>query len=153
MKYYYTYSTLQGSFTIVEESGYIVSIHQQKSDGIEKRTALLDQTHQELEEFFSGKRKEFTIPYQLKGTTFQMKVWEYLETIPYGMVCSYQDVAKGIRNEKACRAIGRACHKNPIPFIVPCHRVVGKNKQLVGYGLGVSLKMKLLEIERENRQL
>ncbi|MCF0105619.1 MAG: methylated-DNA--[protein]-cysteine S-methyltransferase [Holdemanella sp.] len=149
MKTYYTYTTRIGPITIAEEDGMIVSIDtDQKVDGIEKRNELLDCTYKQLEEYFQGKRKTFDIPYKLKGTPFQLSVWHYLETIPYGKTCSYQDVAIGIGNPKSCRAVGMACHRNPIPFIVPCHRVIGKNRKMVGFGLGIDLKIKLLDIER-----
>lgn len=97
--------------------------------------------------FLEGKSKILDIPIQLYGTSFQKKVWEQLRTIPYGEVRTYKDIAVGVGNVKASRAVGLANNKNPIPIIIPCHRVVGSNGNLVGFGGGLDLKVKLLELE------
>lgn len=102
----------------------------------------------ELQEYFLKKRKTFTVPLHLKeGTAFQQAVWQTLRKIPYGQTKSYQDIAKECGNEKACRAVGMANHCNPIAIIVPCHRVIGKNKTLTGYAGGIEQKRYLLELE------
>ena len=152
MKTYYTYNTSIGECTLVEEDHFLIEIHYGKEtiDGLYQTNDLLDQTFRELEEYFKGQRKEFNIPLQMKGTPFQLKVWEALCTIPYGKTCSYQDIAIQIGNPKAVRAVGMANNRNPIPFIVPCHRVIGKNKKLVGYAYGVELKQRLIEMEKSN---
>ena len=87
------------------------------------------------------------MPLSLKGTPFQMKVWEELRKIPYGETLSYGQIAENVGNPKAARAVGMANNKNPIMIIVPCHRVIGKNGKLVGYAGGVDIKEKLLKIE------
>ncbi|NLC95494.1 MAG: methylated-DNA--[protein]-cysteine S-methyltransferase [Bacilli bacterium] len=87
----------------------------------------------QLTEYFQGKRQTFDVPLDIKGSSFQSVVWQYLSTIPYGKTCSYQDVANKIGNARAVRAIGGACKANPIPIIIPCHRVIGKNGKLIGY--------------------
>ncbi len=97
--------------------------------------------------FLEGKTKNLDIPIQLHGTDFQERVWEQLRTIPYGEVRTYKDIAVGIGNEKGSRAVGLANNRNPIPIIIPCHRVVGSNGSLVGFGGGLDLKVKLLELE------
>ena len=84
----------------------------------------------------------------MKGTTFQRKVWKALTTIPYGETRSYQEIAKQVGNQKAARAVGMANHNNPIIIVVPCHRVIGKNKKLVGFGAGLEVKEMLLNIEK-----
>lgn len=112
-----------------------------------RRTSLTDKTFQELNEYFEGKRKDFDIPYELIGTDFQKKVWIELTKIPYGETRTYKQIAQAIGNEKACRAVGMANNKNPIPIIIPCHRVIGASGKLVGYGLGIEMKKSLLEHE------
>lgn len=112
-----------------------------------EKTEFTDKVFNEIEEYLSGKRKQFTVKYQLNGTEFQKAVWHVLETIPYGKTYTYLDVAKKINKPKAARAVGGACNKNPIGIIVPCHRVVGTNGNLTGYAGGLDIKSKLLEIE------
>jgi len=102
----------------------------------------------QLKEYLSGKRTKFTIKINPQGTDFQKKVWKALEKIPYGNLCSYKDIAEAIGNPKACRAVGMANNKNPIPLIVPCHRVIGANGKLVGFACGLDIKEKLIDIEK-----
>lgn len=115
---------------------------------IYKETDLIKIVKNQLVEYFDGRRKEFEIPISLKGTDFQLKVWKELCKIPYGKTCTYKDIAVSIKNKNACRAVGLANNKNPIPIIIPCHRVIGKNGQLTGYAGGLDIKKKLLNIER-----
>ena len=113
---------------------------------------VLIQTHQEIQEYLESKRKEFTIPYNLEifGTKFEQKVWKYLETISYGKTVSYSDVAHQLSNTSA-RAIGNAVGKNPLAPIIPCHRVIGKNGSLTGYGGGLKMKEYLLNLETKKK--
>lgn len=104
-------------------------------------------TRQQLDEYFSGHRKTFDVPLLPGGTPFQSVVWEALCRIPFGKVEAYGDVARRINNPAACRAVGRANGQNPIPIIIPCHRVIGKNGTLTGYASGVWRKEKLLAHE------
>ena len=104
----------------------------------------------QLEEYFSGKRSSFSLPMAPVGTQFMQDVWQALVTIPYGEVRSYRDIAKAIGNPKACRAVGMANNRNPLPIIIPCHRVIGANGKLVGYAGGLDCKEKLLALEKEN---
>ena len=108
-----------------------------------KETDLINNTRKQLDEYFAGNRKQFDIPIKLEGTDFQIKVWKELLKIPYGETCSYLDIAKRIGNPKASRAVGMANNKNKIIIIVPCHRVIGSNKKLVGYACGLDVKEKL----------
>lgn len=110
--------------------------------------AVLKNTIVQLEAYFAGKRTDFDIPLNPCGTAFQKQVWNALLKIPYGETCSYGDIAKLIRKPKASRAIGGANNKNPIPILIPCHRVIGANGQLVGYGGGLNKKKWLLDLER-----
>lgn len=103
-----------------------------------------------MDEYFNRKRKNFDLPLAPKGTEFQKKVWEELRKIPYSKTCSYKDIAIKLGNEMCCRAVGMANNKNPIAIFIPCHRVIGANGKLVGYAGGLSIKERLLEIEKEN---
>lgn len=102
---------------------------------------------EQLQEYFEGKRKEFSVSLYLVGTDFQKKVWSALIAIPYGKTISYKDLAINIDNPKAIRAVGGANNKNRIPIIIPCHRVIGSDGKLVGFGGGLHLKERLLNIE------
>lgn len=108
---------------------------------------ILSQACQQLEEYFSGQRTRFTVPLDLQGTPFQLKVWQALQKIPYGKTVSYADIAKQIGNPKAVRAVGGANGKNPVCIIVPCHRVIAADGSIGGYSGGLTMKRKLLEIE------
>lgn len=107
------------------------------------------QCEKELYEYIDKKRKSFSVPLDMKGTAFQIKVWNALCQIPYGKTKSYKDIAREINNPKAYRAVGMANHKNPICILVPCHRVIGTNGELVGYASGLENKRKLLNLEKE----
>lgn len=151
--YKYYYETPIGRICIEEDNGFItkIDIVSEENHVEEKETKLIKKTYEQLIEYFNGKRKTFDIPLKLNGTEFQKKVWKELLKIPYGETCTYKDIAINIGNEKACRAVGGANNKNPIMIIVPCHRVIGKNGDLVGYACGLDVKSKLLEIEKKNR--
>ncbi|MFV0344415.1 MAG: methylated-DNA--[protein]-cysteine S-methyltransferase [Anaerocolumna sp.] len=120
-------------------------------DGCEStsvETPILAWAYKELMEYMNGNRQEFTVPLNPSGTPFQKKVWEVLRSIPYGETLSYKEVAEKAGNSKACRAVGMANNKNPIPIMIPCHRVIGSNGKLVGYGGGLPIKIRLLNIEK-----
>jgi O-6-methylguanine DNA methyltransferase len=109
---------------------------------------LTDKAKKELKEYFAGTRTEFKVPLDMSdGTAFQHQVWDELLAIPYGYTITYLDIAKKLNNPKAVRAVGLANGQNPIPIIVPCHRVIGSNGSLVGYALGLDMKEKLLCLE------
>ncbi|MDD2446374.1 MAG: methylated-DNA--[protein]-cysteine S-methyltransferase [Tissierellia bacterium] len=114
-------------------------------------TQITDMTYNEIIEYFEGKRKEFDFPYELRGTEFQNKVWKALCDIPYGETKTYKDIAIAVGNTKASRAVGMACNRNPIMIAVPCHRVIGSNKKLVGYAGGIDMKRRLIDMENENK--
>ena len=107
----------------------------------------------QLNEYFAGERKEFDLPLSLDGTEFQLLVLEELQQIPYGETTSYGDIAKRIGRPKAVRAVGAANGRNPIPIIVPCHRVIGSTGDLTGFGGGLDTKTALLRLEAENSGL
>ncbi len=116
---------------------------------IADRNAFPEVTHQ-LAEYFSRKRRTFSLPLKLGGTPFQLAVWAVLRRIPYGETRSYGEVARALGRPQAVRAVGAANGKNPIPIIIPCHRVIGANGSLVGFGGGLALKRTLLELEGSN---
>ena len=116
----------------------------------EDRVALKEAIHQ-LELYFAGRLEYFDLPLAPHGTSFQMDVWKRLCDIPYGETISYGELARRIGNPKASRAVGLANGSNPIPIIIPCHRVIGSNGKLTGYGGGLPIKEKLLALEK--RQL
>ena len=108
---------------------------------------------QQLSEYFDGERKEFDLPLSLTGTEFQLLVLEELKRIPYGETTSYGDIAERIGRPKAVRAVGAANGRNPVPIIVPCHRVIGSGGHLTGFGGGLGAKEALLRLEAENSGL
>lgn len=101
----------------------------------------------QLNEYFAGERKTFNVNKRLLGTPFQLKVWQALEEIPYGETLTYKQIAEKIGQPKSVRAVGGAIHKNPIAIIVPCHRVIGSNGEMIGYAYGVEKKSWLLYME------
>lgn len=115
----------------------------------EQPNAIIEQTKQQLEEYFEGTRKTFSIPLNMRGTTFQQQAWQALLHIPFGETCSYSDQAAAIDKPKAVRAIGHANSLNPISIVVPCHRVIAKSGKLAGYAGGMDIKQFLLAHERQ----
>jgi len=104
----------------------------------------------ELQEYAAGRRTRFTVPLDLRGTPFQMKVWNALLRIPYGETRSYQQVAREVGNPRASRAVGMANHRNPVAIIVPCHRVISSDGSLGGYAGGLDTKARMLHLEHEH---
>ncbi|MHC1772783.1 MAG: methylated-DNA--[protein]-cysteine S-methyltransferase [Flexilinea sp.] len=154
MLYSYFYETPVGQIQITENGAAIISINFPGEscypDAQNYETDLLRKTAGQLKEFFEGRRKEFDLPLAPAGTPFMEKVWDQLQKINYGETCSYKDIAGAIENPKAVRAVGMANHRNPIPIIIPCHRVIGANGSLVGYGGGLPMKKFLLDLEKSN---
>lgn len=139
-----------GTLGLCAREGYLVRIvfgGVEATDDVDK---VLLTAKMQLEEYFAGTRREFSVPLDMEGTEFQKKVWRALMDIPYGEVCSYSEIAEKVGSPKAARAIGMANHVNPIPVIVPCHRVTGKSGKLVGYAGGIDMKALLLELEKKN---
>lgn len=121
---------------------------QRPTNAIEKTTSILALAAQQLEEYFHGLRRDFTIPLKANGTQFQQQVWQALTHIPYGMTHTYKELAETIGNPKASRAVGSACNRNPLPIVIPCHRVIGSGS-LTGYAGGLKLKAMLLKMEEK----
>ena len=151
MKYVWHYETPIGKIRIAETNGVISHLlfGDEELKGFElNETAVIKAAVKELFGYFDGKRTEFTCPVCLQGTEFQKAVWEALKTIPFGETRSYKDIAVQIGNPKAMRAVGMANHNNPVSIIVPCHRVVGADGSLTGYGGGLPIKQYLLDLEK-----
>lgn len=115
----------------------------------EGRTPLTDLAFGQITEYLEGRRREFDFPYRLQGTEFQRKVWRALCAIPYGETRTYGEIAAAVGNPRAARAVGMANHQNKILIAVPCHRVIGGNGRLVGYGSGLDMKEGLLHLEKQ----
>ena len=153
MKLFY-YTTNIGSIAIAEDNGYITNLYF-KTMAIEQiaeicETDIIKKAAHQLELYLNGKLKEFSLPLAPAGTPFQQRVWQALREIPYGKTKSYKDIALAIENPKAFQAVGQANAKNPIPLIIPCHRVISSNGKLGGYSLGLELKQKLLNLEAKH---
>jgi methylated-DNA-[protein]-cysteine S-methyltransferase len=149
MTYRYSYETVLGSVTFVEEDGALLAITTHRTfEGIEQETPLIKEAYRQLSEYLKGERKGFDLPLLIKGTTFQQQVWKALLEIPYGETRSYKQIAVAIGNPKAVRAVGMANNRNPLLIVVPCHRVIGANGKLVGYGAGIEKKEFLLRLEK-----
>ncbi len=144
-----------GALTVTETDGAITSIaFGAQADVAEcAETSLLRAAEAELRAYFAGTLREFSVPIRMVGSEFSMRVWVALREIPYGQTVSYGELAVRVGNPKAARAVGMANHRNPIPVIVPCHRVIGANGKPVGYADGIGTKTILLNLERENSAL
>jgi len=153
MTYTYFYDFSFGNVGIAETDGaishvYFESTTNKPKNAEIKETQLIKCCATQIQEYLDGKRTTFDLPLVFDGTSFQVSAWKALQEIPYGEVRSYKEQAIAVGNVKACRAVGMANNRNPISIIVPCHRVVGHNGSLVGYGGGLSTKEYLLELEK-----
>ena len=147
---YCTFESPIGTLYIGEEKGYIVYLSKTEPQNAQKGMSILLLTAASmLREYFAGKRKDFPLPLKAEGTEFQQSVWRALLKIPYGETKSYKQVAEMTGNEKACRAVGMANHNNPIMILIPCHRVIGSDGSMTGFGTGISDKEYLLKLESE----
>lgn len=152
--YSYTYGGV-GKIEIGTESERITDVHFAKSfvppsEYSRKETPLHRKAAEQLREYFDGKRKVFDLPLAPVGTEFQMRCWDALLEVPYGETRSYGDIARAAGSPKGFRAVGMANNRNPVAIIIPCHRIIGSDGKLVGYGGGLDIKVFLLELERKN---
>jgi len=151
MKYAFGFDFSVGRIYIAESDGAITDVaFSPVKNAVNEETPLISKAAEMLREFFDGRRKDFDgLPIRFEGTDFQKRAWEALKDIPYGETRSYKEQAAAIGNVKACRAVGAANGKNPISIIVPCHRVIGADKSLTGFGGGLDLKQALLDLEKK----
>ena len=119
---------------------------------VENNTEIIERIQAELVEYFHGNRKEFDVPLIMVGTDFQKRVWEALLRVPFGTTSTYLQLAKNINNEKAVRAVAAANGANSMAIIIPCHRIIGSNGELVGYAGGLPIKKRLLKLEQITTQ-
>ncbi|SMF05510.1 methylated-DNA--[protein]-cysteine S-methyltransferase [Desulfovibrio gilichinskyi] len=158
MLYYTTFNSPFWEITMVGNEDGLTNLHMETGKG--KRKFIINDEWQcddiffediktQVMEYFNRKRKEFDILLNPQGTDFQKKVWQALYAIPFGEVRTYKDIATTIGNPKACRAVGMANSLNPIPIIVPCHRVIGSSGKLTGFASGLNAKEKLLNLEKD----
>lgn len=132
----------QGSIIRIEFSNHEVQ-------STEMESKLVGEIALQFDQYFAGDRKQFCLPYKIVATDYQTKVLEQISRIPYGRTESYSEIARKTSNAKAARAIGSACNRNPLPIIIPCHRVLGISGSLTGYAGGLEMKKSLLDLERK----
>ncbi len=146
---YYVYRTPLGRVAIESDGQAITrfAFGPAKLHGLERATALTNQASSQVLEYLAGKRKAFDLPLRAEGTPFQKEVWNVISAIPYGQTRTYAQIAQAIGRPKALQAVGQACGRNPVPLLVPCHRVVGTAGKLGGYVFGPAIKRFLLNLE------
>ncbi len=154
MKRYCYYNSPIGKLLLTGTDGILEELYfpnsQEKNhipDEWQYDEASFKEVLQQLAEYFTGERRDFDLRISPKGTDFQKRVWQELQKIPFGQTACYGDIAERIGNPKASRAVGMANSKNPLPIIVPCHRVIGKDGSLTGFAGGMDIKQQLLELE------
>lgn len=149
----HTYMTVLGQISITEDGkGNITGLYLPNCNlpVMEDRPSeILDEAAAQIAEYFSRRRKRFNLPLALKGTEFQMEVWNAISEIEYGKTMTYSEIAGKIGNRNAYRAVGNACGSNPIPIIIPCHRVISADGIGLGYAGGSILKKRLLNMESD----
>jgi methylated-DNA-[protein]-cysteine S-methyltransferase len=147
---YFSSPTILGKITILADKNCITGLsfggHFFNARNIE--SPLIRKAFVQLREYLDGSRQIFDLDFALDGSIFQRSVWHQLVKIPYGKTKTYKEIAVAVNNPRSCIAVGGACAKNPIPIFVPCHRVIGSDGNLTGYGGGINIKKKLLEIEK-----
>lgn len=155
---YYTYATspigqllLAGSADALQVIGFPHGDKARRADiGWERYGEPFKKTARQLNEYFAGDRQEFELDLAPDGTTFQVEVLEALRGIPYGETCTYRDIAVAVGRPKAVRAVGNANGRNPLPIVIPCHRVIGSDGSLTGFGGGIEVKRYLLDLEQQH---
>lgn len=151
---YRTMDSPVGLLTLAGRAGKLMHLrmvdqtYEPSREGWESDDNAFPEAVEQLSEYFAGDRTEFDLELDMIGTQFQRRVWDALQTIPYGQTCSYGEIARQIGSPSAFRAVGLANGHNPIGIIVPCHRVIGANGSLTGYGGGLDRKRTLLELEK-----
>ncbi|MBI9091441.1 MAG: methylated-DNA--[protein]-cysteine S-methyltransferase [Desulfobacterium sp.] len=156
--YYTRFETRFCEIILVGNAGGLSHLHLNTGQGKRKfeisenwvlNPGFFTDTINQIKAYFSGERTKFNVRLNPQGTDFQKRVWQELSKIAHGDLCTYKEIARAIGNENAARAVGMANSKNPIPLIVPCHRVIGANGKLTGFAHGVAIKDKLIQLERQ----
>lgn len=147
----YLYKSPVGNLLIEENGGFITRIDLNGEGEGTELTPVLKEAVKQLDGYFNKTLHEFSLPVKIEGSPFMERVWEELKNIPYGETATYGEIAALVGKPKAARAVGLACGKNPVPIIIPCHRVIGSGGKLTGFGGGLKMKMGLLELEQKKR--
>jgi methylated-DNA-[protein]-cysteine S-methyltransferase len=150
----YYYATELGRIGIAENNGRLTALYFE-GEGVPEgaeiiETPVLKEAACQLKAYLGGELRGFSLPLEPVGSPFMESVWRALCLIPYGRTVSYKEIAAAVGNPKASRAVGMANNRNPLPIFIPCHRVIGASGALVGYGGGLAVKVRLLEIEKKN---
>lgn len=153
---FYFYQTKIGTITIAEEGEKLIWVglngalpkNLTPANSQKKESVLIKNAAAQIKDYLAGKIKKFDLPLAPKGTPFQLKVWNALKKIPYGKTASYKQIAVAAGCPKGFRAVGMANNKNPLPLVIPCHRIIGADGSLTGYGGGLDIKRALLELEK-----
>lgn len=154
LKAFFIHAVPFGRITLMEQNGFLIRAdfgQLSHPDASETGTSLLREAAFQLDEYFLGRRFSFDLPLQPSGSRFQLSCWNVLCSIPYGETITYGEQALLLGKPKASRAVGMANHYNPLPIFIPCHRVIGKNGSLTGYGGGLQIKEYLLTLEKTFR--
>ena len=141
-----TIETPIGALTLTASADAVTAVRF-GAEGAQDASPLLDAAEAQLREYFAGARRTFDLPLAPHGTAFQQRVWAALRAIPYGETCTYGELAAAIGSPNASRAVGMANHRNPLPILIPCHRVIGADGSLAGYAGGLETKRRLLALE------
>lgn len=146
---YFIYRTPMGRVAIETDGRAITrfAFGPMRLRGAERATALTNRASSEVLEYLAGKRTAFDVPVQAEGSAFQRAVWERISAIPYGETRTYAQIAQSLGKPGALQTVGQACGRNPVPLLIPCHRVVGSNGKLGGYAFGPAVKKFLLDLE------
>lgn len=146
---FFIVETIIGEIGLEEKDEKLIRVYlpNEKINKEIRATPLLKKAAKELQQYLCGELERFTLPLELTGSLFMQKVWRELENIAYGTTVTYGEIAQRIAQPRAARAVGMACRRNPLPFFIPCHRVVGSKGKLVGYRGGLELKKWLLKLE------
>lgn len=151
--FYQIFHSFIGDFFILEQEGKIITLHQDcsllPSNASLSPTALLKEAKNQINSYFKGELKDFSLPFALSGSEFEKRIYQELSLIPYGETLSYQDLANRINSPRSARAVGNALGKNPLLLLIPCHRVICKNGKLGGYVIGEEKKRRLLGLENK----
>ncbi len=152
LTYWTEHTDLLGDITIQSDGEQLCALYWGciAGEGHKSKTPLLAEAFLQLHDYLNGKRKQFSLPLCIEGTPFEQQVYHALIAIPYGKTVSYEDVAISVGRPRACRAVGMANHRNPLPIVVPCHRVVQKNGGLGGFAPGLRYKKALLDLEHDH---
>lgn len=151
------YATDIGRMGIAEQDGKLTNISFETDpapvDAVVRETQAIREAQRQLAQYLAGDLREFSLPFAPQGTQFLRAVWDQLRAVAYGQTATYSQIAERAGNPRAVRAVGLACARNPLPLVIPCHRILGSSGKLTGYRGGVALKQRLLEMEQQHADI